>query len=354
MESSENTLSNTDNLLDSPGSSLKDFGQWLKNKRLENEVSIEEIAAVTKIHIKQLQALENGDREQLPALTFVRGFLISYSAYLKLSDQEVLSHFKQAYGSTEAAINDMITPDVSKNNTYQNYDNSTEEQVNVVVPPPFMKAPGCKDLERDDRKLITPKTTTIAALVIAAGIFFGWLASVGKNSSFLKNKKSAVVKKINTVAPQKSKVKGPVPASNSLSKAATKEKPAIKALQNASPAISAQPTTVAAKKHSLYLKSQEETWISLRLDHQEHKGQTLTPNKKYHFEADKKVVLSLSNAGSVEINWNGTWYQPPGFRGNVMKLSLPDDLGKLQKKVWRPRTPATTSVEDSTLSTLSL
>jgi cytoskeletal protein RodZ len=55
------------------------FGAWLKDQRVSKKVSLEEIAAVTKIHIGQLRSLEEGWEGSAPAPAFVRGFIVSYA-----------------------------------------------------------------------------------------------------------------------------------------------------------------------------------------------------------------------------------------------------------------------------------
>ena len=57
----------------------QNFGAWLKGQRMAKKVALEEIAAVTKIHIQQLRSLEDGWEGTMPASAFVRGFVVSYA-----------------------------------------------------------------------------------------------------------------------------------------------------------------------------------------------------------------------------------------------------------------------------------
>lgn len=70
----------------------------------------------------------------------------------------------------------------------------------------------------------------------------------------------------------------------------------------------------------------------MRIDDKDSSGVSLVPGSNYSFEADRKILLSLSDAGSVEIRWNGTRYAPLGFRGDVRSLTLPEQLAKLTLK----------------------
>lgn len=79
---------------------MKEIGQLLKDKRDSLKISLEEVAVSTKISVKILQALEEGDLAKLPAKPFVRGFIQSYSKFLGLDVKEILEKFQQAVGTT--------------------------------------------------------------------------------------------------------------------------------------------------------------------------------------------------------------------------------------------------------------
>lgn len=79
---------------------MKEIGQLLKDKRESLKISLEEVAVSTKISVKILQALEEGDLNKLPAKPFVRGFIQSYSKFLGLDVKEILEKFQQAVGTT--------------------------------------------------------------------------------------------------------------------------------------------------------------------------------------------------------------------------------------------------------------
>ncbi len=69
------------------------LGDFLKEKRLHLNRSIQQISAETRIHIKILKAIEEDRYADLPAKTFTRGFIISYCKALDLDADQVLSDF---------------------------------------------------------------------------------------------------------------------------------------------------------------------------------------------------------------------------------------------------------------------
>lgn len=79
---------------------MKKTGEILKKAREEKGLSIHEIGLSLKISSKVLKAIENGDESQLPAKTFLRGFVQSYANFLHLESEKVLEVFYEEVGST--------------------------------------------------------------------------------------------------------------------------------------------------------------------------------------------------------------------------------------------------------------
>lgn len=74
------------------------FGLWLRRQREMREVPLREIADVTKISLRYLEALEQDRFDVLPAPVFAKGFLREYSRYVGLDADEVVNSFLIATG----------------------------------------------------------------------------------------------------------------------------------------------------------------------------------------------------------------------------------------------------------------
>lgn len=72
------------------------FGTWLRRQREIREISLREIADVTKISIRYLEALERDRFDVLPAQVFARGFLREYARYVGLDPDEVVNSYISA------------------------------------------------------------------------------------------------------------------------------------------------------------------------------------------------------------------------------------------------------------------
>nr|BFD61243.1 hypothetical protein CKG001_33500 [Bdellovibrio sp. CKG001] len=80
---------------------MKKTGELLKKAREEKGLSLHEIGLSLKISSKVLKAIEEGDDRQLPAKTFLRGFVQSYANFLHLDTDKVLEVFYEEMGSTK-------------------------------------------------------------------------------------------------------------------------------------------------------------------------------------------------------------------------------------------------------------
>lgn len=74
---------------------MKRTGELLRKAREGKNLSLHEVALFLKINSRVLEAIENGDQSQLPARTFLRGFVQSYAKFLKLDAQAVLQIFSE-------------------------------------------------------------------------------------------------------------------------------------------------------------------------------------------------------------------------------------------------------------------
>lgn len=79
---------------------MQKIGDLLKVEREKKGLSLHEVGIGLKINPKILKAIEDGDTANLPAKTFLRGFIRSYALYLKMDANALLSLFQQELGST--------------------------------------------------------------------------------------------------------------------------------------------------------------------------------------------------------------------------------------------------------------
>jgi cytoskeleton protein RodZ len=74
-----------------------EIGSSLREARLRQGLEFPQIEAATKIRGKYLRALEDEHFSQLPAQTYVKGFLRTYAEYLGLDGQLYVDEFNSRY-----------------------------------------------------------------------------------------------------------------------------------------------------------------------------------------------------------------------------------------------------------------
>jgi Helix-turn-helix domain/RodZ C-terminal domain len=81
-----------------------EIGNSLREARLRKELDFPELEQGTKIRAKYLRALEDENFEQLPASTYIRGFLRTYADYLGLDGQLYVDEYNVRYTSGDQVL----------------------------------------------------------------------------------------------------------------------------------------------------------------------------------------------------------------------------------------------------------
>lgn len=77
---------------------VENFGLYLKHERELRGVPLEEIAESTKIHIRFLEALENGDFDLLPGEVFIKGYIRSYARMIGVDAADMINTYDESAG----------------------------------------------------------------------------------------------------------------------------------------------------------------------------------------------------------------------------------------------------------------
>lgn len=75
----------------------KTIGELLVSERLKRDLTIEHVAELTKISVQHIHALEHNHFEQMPAATFVKGFIKSLANCYQLDPQPLLAMLRRDF-----------------------------------------------------------------------------------------------------------------------------------------------------------------------------------------------------------------------------------------------------------------
>ena len=73
----------------------------LKNRRIEKNLTFEQIEKGTKIRKKYLYAIENEQWDKFPSLTYILGTIKNYGSFLSLPEDKLMAFFRREYESAK-------------------------------------------------------------------------------------------------------------------------------------------------------------------------------------------------------------------------------------------------------------
>lgn len=262
---------------------MEPLGEYLKNIRKSINASLETVAAKTKININYLNAIEEGRFNDLPGEVFIKGFLRSYAKFLGIDEADVINRYNQL----RKEIKETVPLEAKIEEAVQR-----KETVNL------------------GSKKITPiiGSAVVVFLIILAILFLRTEEPV-KKAERREDKKIKIEKTEKPVEKPKDVIEAPVQA---LNKKETEPAPQPKAEQ------------IKKVKNSLTLviNAAEQSWMMITIDEKEKKDILLQPGEKINLKAEKNFLITLGNAGGVDIEFNGKKLEPFGPKGRVVSNIL--------------------------------
>ena len=71
-----------------------EIGNTLREARVRRSLTLQQVEEDIKIRVKYVQAMENEDWDVMPGVTYVKGFLRTYSTYLGLDPDVIMDEFR--------------------------------------------------------------------------------------------------------------------------------------------------------------------------------------------------------------------------------------------------------------------
>ena len=237
------------------------FGEWLRRQREMREISLRDIAERTKISLRYLEAMEEDRFDTLPAPIFAKGFLREYARYVGLSPDEVVNHYLS------------------------------------VQKPEDMEEGGKEETRSGRERARKTRSWTwglflllAGALLLALVAFFAWSSQKRRDDS--------------SIQPPPPPIAAPPAA--------------------VAPAASAPPPAAPAAPLEVSLDFTENCWVEAVTDGKNRLSELRVQGESLQLDAKQNVVLTLGNAGAVDIQVNGYPLDLEKKKGEVVKDLLID------------------------------
>gem|GEM_PF-2791910 len=317
-----------------------DFGKWLQSFRLKEEVSLEEVAAETKIHIEQLQFMEaEWPEAELPAMAFIRGFLVNYSRYLKLNPELVLQKFKEAYFTQEEQARLFLKQE----------SHPEQEGVRIINNNKMTLSPGSKIVEPKKWWFLSKRFLSLVFLLIFLSTLWVYFINVGKkelqkNFEARKQPHSQNLEKagpVSTVPKLKSTLVSPLEKiekeelkAQVILETKEKEKKSAEAGK-----ISAEKTPLAEQSleapYEVSVRALKKCWVSVKVDGTASPSFPLSAGSVKKYTAQKEFYLSVSEARALELTINKRKFRINGYDRTV-DIVIPKQINRLKPVVTKP------------------
>lgn len=341
---------------------MKKTGQMLREAREARGISLQEVSVHLKISSRILKALEDGDQSQLPAKTFLRGFVQSYGQFLRLDGNEVLELFQAEMGTThpkmitkqvEAAAEGNKSPS-SLVNISAEKTGSADGKDKIQVSSPARAANEVTTASPPIPSLSVDQKTWSHSLRIGTGIIVVLIGIiiVGVIKTIEKYEREAQVVPPppldlqavprTEVVPTVSPLSSVMPSDQAAILTPTPEvgggSPSPVAERTGEPQITPSVSPIATstdkpgevsnddgiQSQEVIVEALDRVVVEYSIDDKPKATIALSPEKVHTFRGEKKISLGLSDGGSINLIYNGKDLGVPGSLGKPLKLSFPE------------------------------
>lgn len=311
---------------------LSGLGEFLRQEREKKGITLDQVAAGTKINVRILHFLEADRYSELPAKPFVRGFVASYARFVNLDPNDILSRYedfletKSGITSGEYRIGNSVKKKSEQNHTRRLLIISAIIFSGVVVAGALVFRP--KLDERRSKMLNELKLTAGGPPAVNAesgkpvvatndeAAVVGAEAAPETAAERTEKSESSETQSAKTeavtdapVAPKPAPAEKPV-AEKTEPPSETKELNKDKNIPDPDPLQKGDAYADAQVKYKVVLKSLTGVWVRYRVDDFDAKSIYLLGNKLLVLRAKRDVSFQVSNPRSVQIRNPQLEYRP--------------------------------------------
>ena len=250
---------------------MTDFGATLKRARESKGLSLDQIAAETRVSTRFLNAIENEQFNLLPGGIFNKGFVRAFAEKVGLNPDEAVAAYERLVGAPHP--------------------------IDPTPAPTPARVPQGPPATKDRKERLYP--VALVTLIVVIAVFYILTRESGRTSQTA------------STLPQPQVAVNP---------------PAPSGPENA-PATAEPPRPIAPLK--LEIEVREQTWIKVISDGTTvNAGEILQPGTARKFTAQNILRLSVGNAAGLNLKLNDKSMKPLGKSGQVRDVTITPDTAK--------------------------
>ncbi len=308
---------------------MASFGERMRRERERRRVSLDDIAAATKIGTRSLRALEQEDFDKLPGGIFNKGFVRAYARYLGMDEEQAISDYMEAAG--EPAREDPL-------------DAERLDKLGANWKPPHQ--------DMSDREPMRVPWALLVVLVLLVTVGAGGWKLYHRYKLRKQNAPAALALSTpraanNATAAAPSTVAAPsaAPGADANGNISASTVPAQQPVEGPSAVTTAKPTPAAANGQAghltrtaapadasatapgsaqltLRIHTREKCWVRVTADGKRVVNTNLDADKMVTVPAAKQLILEAGNAGGIDVWFNDKEEPPLGAIGKYAKRTF--------------------------------
>jgi cytoskeletal protein RodZ len=279
------------------------FGERLKREREQRKITLEEIAAATKIGGRMLRALEEEKFDLLPGGIFNRGFVRAYARHLGLSEDQAVADYTEAYRAAHPEQQPAADPEAEGRKILEQRALHAERKRPRMEQIPWGKA-------------------AVALMLLVFGLAL--LGSYWHHSK--SNPLAGTARRPMTKVPHQA----PEPPLHAQSSGKPASAPARPSLDSGNETDSSAATLTNVSDQALsapgsfrvLIRAREDSWLQITADGKEVLADTLAAQSQKSFGARNEIVVKAGNVGALEFWFNGRKLPAQGDLDEVKILTF--------------------------------
>jgi len=255
---------------------MSSLGGHLRGIRESKGVPLDDVARATRVGRRHLEALEADDLADLPAPVFVKGFLRAYCDFLEVPPDEAFDLLRQA-----------------------------------TAEPVKLERGAAAQRPESRRRRAGPLLVSAALFLILGASLLALHWGVREPHRPAPSVQSAA------------RVDAPPAASTAGATSAVQS-----AVRPPVPVAAEEAKPPAPATQRLLVRANEPTWLRVQVDDGQAAEELLQPGAVREWTAARRFVLTVGNAGGIELDLNGKRLPSIGPKGAVIqRLVLPQEAG---------------------------
>jgi cytoskeleton protein RodZ len=290
-----------------PDDDPRDIGAHLREARERAGITLREVAAVTKIPVPALEALERNDVARLPGGIFVRAFVRAYAKHVGLDPEDAVRRFVARF------------PDASVEESPARYE-ANPERIDVDAVP----VPG-----RLWRAVWWSLPIVLVIVYFGFGGSLSWWSGIGRPPAPRQDAPAEPLPPgpatpiLTTPAASQPPEQAPeAPAATAQAPAALPPGTEARATPQANPADDTQGAAAREGRFQVTLSARGLCWVTVRSNGVIVYTGTLKAGDRQDVGVWGRVSLTVGNAGVIDLTLNGQPARPLGGEGQVVTVLM--------------------------------